>query len=305
MGSCQILRNVFFHSVRDLKKTYRASLDLKLAGDLFYLVGGILTFLFLLCFFDEINTFNASTAYKGNAIYVFLALIILSMVSRRIPSSVILKIFAVIQIVLVLTGIVFTTLAVRHSRLGQIFTESLPSNQVEEIFSEVLGFSIAAVLLLIAVFASTTLGVILRNSRSSAARIFLVSASALLTICGLHLAVIGLRFGALGLVDTATSLCIAAAFLCILTGRILFITGFSRVKNNLFGYSALSHKQLRSALKQMKQGVPNENLVIDEDRDDISDKKGYIAAGWIALAVVLSTEILIVVVECKGWGFFR
>ena len=73
----------------------------------------------------------------------------------------------------------------------------------------------------------------------------------------------------------------------VLMAGILWITAFSKVRHQLFRSDALSHKQLYAVLEQKKREIPDNDLVIEEERCDIFYGKFCRISIWFFLTVLI------------------
>ena len=116
-----------------------------------------------------------------------------------------------------------------------------------------------------------TNSIMLRHGRSGGSRIFLIVLSSYYLFFGVSMAVFGCWiWPAVGVVWA------------VLMAGVLWIAAFSKIRKDLFGRDALSHKQLRSALKQKKRNVPEPELAVPEDIDDVSGRPFWLCLAWLS-----------------------
>ena len=131
--------------------------------------------------------------------------------------------------------------------------------------------------------------IMLVNSRNRQVWIFTIILSLIWGIAGLATLIILPIFPAF-----------AAVWVLLMAG-ILWIAVFSKIRHQLFRNDALSHNQLCALLKQKKRDVPDDELVIPEDRKDISHKNFRQVLAWISLVVQIIVPFWIIYVQNYEW----
>ena len=121
--------------------------------------------------------------------------------------------------------------------------------------------------------------VILQRNRSKASRFFLIAS-----------AVVFAASGVIAIFAAELKLIITLIFFFLMPG-VIWIA--ARNRNGLFGDHALSHSQLKLVLKQKEKG--ENSVIIPEDSKDISNKKNYLSAAWVGLAVFVIYLLYIVI----------
>ena len=256
--------------INELKRIYRASLFLRCTAYLFHLLA-LLTFCMAV---TPILTKKIPEAnlYPEWTLLCIGLLISVQFLKRLKMPSLCSKIITILQIGLVIaTGYFFFVQFIYIVFGAGIYY--LWYN----IFKPALMFFILCVLL-------ETNFDMLWNSRSRQARGFLI--------------VLSLSFGIIGgfLLHP-----IYAAILGVLMAGCFWIAVFSKVRHQLFQNDALSHKQICAELEQKKRDVPDDELVILEDRKDISHKKFRQFFAWISLVVQIIVAFWFIYAENYEW----
>ena len=128
-----------------------------------------------------------------------------------------------------------------------------------------------------------TNSIMLRHGRSEGSRIFLIVLSAFYLILGVSMAVFGSWIWP-----------VLGAVCAVLMAGVLWIAAFSRIRKDLFGRDALSHKQLRSVLKQMRRNVPESGLAVPENIDEVSGRPFWLCLAWLSFAFqILQTAAVV------------
>ena len=273
-------------SLDELRKTLGDSRYLIFIGNALHIFAAISLFIALAVYYGELMWANEKSFSDSKPSLIWLTILVASysipIILKKININRRIIMFSnLFPVVIGIVALYYFILMTCHSPVGSYCLYlsgrgEIPHKPSVRVISDALKL---VFWYLVSVPVLESSAVMLQRSRSKASRFFLIASAVIFAASG----VIAFFAAELKLITTLI-------FFFLMPG-VIWIA--ARNRNGLFGDHALSHSQLKLVLKQKERG--ENSVIIPEDSKDISNKKNYLSAAWVGLAVFVIYLLYIVI----------